>query len=287
MPELGLFPLPIVLVPTERIPLHIFEPRYRELIDECVTTDGEFGLALSTGDGAVHEIGTRARVADVLEVLEDGRMNVIVEGGERFRLLELTRGRAFTTGLVEPVADEDDPADEGDVERALEVFGELAALAESDVDVPDPASPTLDWELSARVDFGVDPKQELLAMTSPRLRMARLVDVLETSLEALRAEQLLRERAGRNGKVSPVDPEPLTERPRQAPVTTPAPPRRASPAAASTPSRSLDRVRAAEEEVAPPPAHDVVAERLDAVELRRRRSRPRSARAARRRARAA
>ena len=54
MPELGLFPLPIVLVPTERIPLHIFEPRYRELIDECVATNIEFGLALSTGDGAVH-----------------------------------------------------------------------------------------------------------------------------------------------------------------------------------------------------------------------------------------
>ena len=63
MPELGLFPLPLVLVPTERIPLHIFEPRYQELIAECLETDGEFGLVLATGDGAVHEIGTRARVA--------------------------------------------------------------------------------------------------------------------------------------------------------------------------------------------------------------------------------
>ena len=60
MTELGLFPLPLVLFPTERIPLHIFEPRYRELIDECVETGSEFGLALATGDGAVHEIGTRA-----------------------------------------------------------------------------------------------------------------------------------------------------------------------------------------------------------------------------------
>jgi ATP-dependent Lon protease len=207
MAELGLFPLPIVLAPTERIPLHIFEPRYRELIDECVENETEFGLALSTGDGAVHEVGTRARVADVLELLDDGRMNVIVEGGERFRLLELTSGRTFTTGVVEPVVDEDDPADEADAERALELFRELAALAESDVDIPDPSSTTFDWELSARVDFGVDPKQELLAMTSPRLRMVRLVAVLETSLEALRAELVLRERAGQNGKVSPLDPE--------------------------------------------------------------------------------
>jgi Lon protease-like protein len=173
-----------------------------------VATETEFGLALSTGDGAVHEVGTRARIADVLEVLEDGRMNVIVEGGDRFRLLELTTGRAFTTGLVEPLTDDDDPADDADVERALEVFAELAAVAESDVDIPGPSSPTFDWELSARVDFGVEAKQELLAMTSPRRRMVRLVEVLETSLEALRAEQVLRERAGRNGKVSPVDPDP-------------------------------------------------------------------------------
>ena len=207
MPELGLFPLPIVLVPTERIPLHIFEPRYRELIDECVENDTEFGLALATGDGAVHEIGTRAAVVDVLEVLDDGRLNVIVEGGERFRLLELTSGRSFTTGIVEPVEDEDDPADPTDVERALQVFGELATAAESDVDVPNPASATLDLELAARVDFDVDAKQELLALTSPRVRMARLVELLETSLEAVRAERALRERAGRNGKVSSIDPE--------------------------------------------------------------------------------
>jgi Lon protease-like protein len=134
-------------------------------------------------------------------------MNIIVEGGERFRLLELTTGRAFTTGIVEQLEDEDDPADEADVEHALELFGDLAALADSDVDVPDPSSPTFDWELSARVDFGVDPKQEILAMTSPRLRMARLVEVLGTALEAMQAEQLLRERAGRNGKVTPLDPD--------------------------------------------------------------------------------
>src|SRR5690348_11172849 len=118
MPELGLFPLPIVLVPTERIPLHIFEPRYRELIEECVENDKDFGLALATGDGAVHEIGTRATVEQVLEVLEDGRMSIVVEGGDRFRLLELTSGRAFTTGIVEPVADDDEPPLEEDVARA-------------------------------------------------------------------------------------------------------------------------------------------------------------------------
>jgi ATP-dependent Lon protease len=207
MHELGLFPLPIVLVPTERIPLHIFEPRYRELIEECVEQGEPFGLVLATGDGAVHEIGTNAIVAQVLEVLEDGRMNIVVEGGARFRLLELTSGRAFATGLVEPVDDTVEPAEPEDAERALEVFRELAEAAESDVDVPDADSPQLDFELAARVDFAVDSKQDLLATTSPRERMKKLIDFLETALEAVRLEHTLRERAGRNGKVSPLETE--------------------------------------------------------------------------------
>jgi Lon protease-like protein len=205
VPELGLFPLPLVLVPTERIPLHIFEPRYRELIAECLETDGEFGFVLTTGDGAVHEIGTRARVAGVLETLADGRMNIVVEGGERFRLLELTRGRSFQTGVVEPVADLDEEAAPADVSRALDVFRELATTAESDVDVPEADSPQLDWELAARVDFGVDAKQELLSSLSPAVRMRRLVGLLEQSLDAVKLERTLRERAGGNGKVAPLD----------------------------------------------------------------------------------
>ena len=208
MPELGLFPLPIVLVPTERIPLHIFEPRYKELIEECVETGAEFGLVLATGDGAVHEIGTRARVTDLIERLEDGRMNVVVEGGERFRLVELTSGRSFTTGVVEEVVDEDDPASPVDAAKALEIFADLAVAAESDVDLPEADDPSLDWALAARVDFGVEPKQEVLASTSPRFRMERLVELLQTSLEAVKLEATLRERAGRNGKVAPLELEP-------------------------------------------------------------------------------
>jgi Lon protease-like protein len=206
VPELGLFPLPLVLVPTERIPLHIFEPRYKELIGECVERGEEFGLVLATGDGAVHEIGTRATVADVLEVLDDGRMNVVVEGGDRFRLLELTTGRSFTTALVEEVADDDgEPRDEEDAEQALALFRDLAEVTGAEVDEPDQLSPLLDFELAARVDFGVEAKQELLATTSPRARMTKLVELLEHALEAVKLERRLQSRASGNGKVAPLD----------------------------------------------------------------------------------
>ena len=206
MAELGLFPLPLVLVPTERIPLHIFEPRYRELIGECVERGEEFGLVLDAGDGAVHEVGTRAAVAQVLEVLDDGRMNIIVEGGKRFRLLELTSGRSFATGIVEEVVDdESEPRDEEDAARAVELFNELASVSGADVDVPERLSPLLDFELTARVDFGVEAKQELLATTSPRARMAKLVELLERALETVKLERELQARASGNGKVAPLD----------------------------------------------------------------------------------
>ena len=91
--ELGLFPLGIVLLPTERVPLHIFEPRYRELIGECIAEEREFGLVFADENG-VRELGTRARVDEVLEQFDDGRMNIVVEGGERFRVESLTRGRS-------------------------------------------------------------------------------------------------------------------------------------------------------------------------------------------------
>jgi ATP-dependent Lon protease len=87
------------------------------------------------------------------------------------------------------------------------VFRELAEAADSDVDFPDASSPQLDFELAARVDFSVESKQELLATTSPRERMRKLIGFLETALEAVRLEHMLRERAAQNGKVSPLDPE--------------------------------------------------------------------------------
>jgi Lon protease-like protein len=206
MPELGLFPLPLVLMPTERLPLHIFEERYKELIAECVETGSDFGLVLATGDGAVHEVGTRANIDEVLDVLEDGAMNVVVRGADRFRLLELTSGRSFTTCLVEPIEDEFEPNDPIDATRALELFQSIAETTESDVELPDADTEDLDFVLAARIDFGAEAKQELLASTSPRERMTKLVAMLELALEATQLQKTLRDRAHTNGKVSPLGP---------------------------------------------------------------------------------
>jgi Lon protease-like protein len=197
MEEIGLFPLGIVLLPTERVPLHIFEPRYRELIGECLDTGATFGL-LFADDKGLRAIGTYAAVVELLERLPDGRMNVVVEGRDRFRLVELTSGRSFHTGVVVDEEDEADPADPADVERALELFRELKALVEADVDDPESGA-TLSFALAARVDFGPETKQQLLESKSERERLARVIELLTTAVESARVLRDRAERASRNG----------------------------------------------------------------------------------------
>jgi Lon protease-like protein len=202
MARLGLFPLPLVLVPTERVPLHIFEPRYRELIGECLTEGREFGLLLEDEEGR-REVGTRAGVVEVLEVFDDGRMNIVVEGRDRFRVLEPTDGRSFPTCQVERIDDEPDPASGRDVQRALALFRRLAEAAEADVEEPEDLPPALSFALAARIDFGVELKQELLELRSERARLVRLTELMERALGAIQREREVRERAAGNGKVSP------------------------------------------------------------------------------------
>ena len=201
--ELGLFPLELVLLPTERIPLHIFEPRYRELIRECLDEEREFGLVLDRGEETA-PVGTRAGVVQVLQMLPDGRMNIVVEGRGRFRIVEPTGGRLFPTAAVDPVEDEDDPAEAEELERALALFARLVTLTGAEVEAPEPASPQLAFELAARIDFGNELKQELLELRSPRERLARLTELLERAAEAVELENELRDRASRNGKVTPL-----------------------------------------------------------------------------------
>jgi Lon protease-like protein len=205
MAQLGLFPLPLVLVPTERVPLHIFEPRYRELIGECIERDDDFGIVLLEPGGELRHVGTRANVTEVLEVLPDGRLNVVVEGGDRFRLLGVGDERSFAVGTVEEVVDDEgEVADPADVERALELYARLQAAVGDAPTAPDAESALLDWELAARVEFPADRKQELLELTSPRRRFRLLAELLEHALAALEAENDLRRRASTNGKVTPL-----------------------------------------------------------------------------------
>lgn len=202
MEEIGLFPLGVVLLPTERIPLHIFEPRYRELIGECLDEGREFGLLLADDDG-MRDVGTRAAVTNVLERFDDGRLNVVVEGRERFRLVELTSGRSFQTGEVEPLDDTERDPEPAAVERAVGLLRKLGEIAGADVDELDVTSEAPSFELAARVDFEPQLKQQLLESRSEPERLDRLSELLEGAAKALELQQAGKAIAQTNGRVTP------------------------------------------------------------------------------------
>jgi Lon protease-like protein len=203
VPELGLFPLGIVLLPTERVPLHIFEPRYRELIGECLDSEREFGLVLEDDEG-LRAVGTRAAVTDVLHRFPDGRLQVVVEGGERFRLVRMTSGRSFQTAEVEPLEDDDVDAADDERVRALELYARLTAAAGSEPDELDPDSSSLSFEIAARIDFGSELKQRLLETRSESERLETLAALLEQAEQAVVVERERADQASGNGKVTPL-----------------------------------------------------------------------------------
>ncbi len=200
MTELGLFPLPLVLLPTEQVPLHIFEERYQELIGECLEDETEFGLVFADDDG-IREIGTRAAVIEVLDRFEDGRLNIVVEGRERFRLAELTSGRSYQTGDVTPVVDDHDPPETPSVERARELFSRLRELTGSDIETPAPETPQLSFALASRVELMPEVKLELLSELSERVRLERVCELLEGAAVTVERRRRAAERAATNGKV--------------------------------------------------------------------------------------
>jgi Lon protease-like protein len=201
--ELGLFPLNLVLLPGEQAPLHVFEPRYRELIGECLEDDEEFGLVLADDEG-IREIGTRAGVIEVLETFDDGRLNVVVEGRERFRLVELTEGRSFQTAEVMDIDDDGEDPTEQELEQCLAAYNRVVKAAEAELEDIDFDSDSIAFQIAARVDFGTEVKQGLLELQSERERVLRLAPMLNQAADAVRRDREIRERASGNGRVEPL-----------------------------------------------------------------------------------
>jgi Lon protease-like protein len=199
--EIGLFPLAAVLVPGELMPLHIFEDRYRRLIGDCEQRGQEFALLFADDDGT-RELGCTAELVEVIERFDDGRLNVVVRGGEVVRVLEITRGRAYITARVEPA--EDDPDAGGEATSALELYLQVAETTGAD---PDPTiteqADLVSYAIAGRVEFPPAEKQRILEERSERGRLAVISELLSLGLKNLAAAAAIRDRAHTNGKVTP------------------------------------------------------------------------------------
>jgi Lon protease-like protein len=199
--DFPLFPLPIVLLPSEVVPLHIFEERYQEMVARCLDDHSEFGIVWLADDG-LKEIGCTAQIAEVLERAPDGRMNILVRGAHPFRLLERQEELVYPAGTVELLEDgpEEVETDVGD--EARERYADL--LEEITEERPDAGalSALSAYEMAASVEIDPDLKQGLLELRSEEERLRMLARLFKDGIARLERARKIAERARGNGKVS-------------------------------------------------------------------------------------
>jgi len=195
-----LFPLGIVMLPSELVPLHIFEERYKLMIGECLDEEREFGIVWLSDDG-LSDVGCAGRVDQVLEKMDYGRMNILVRGTRPFRLVERIPDLPYPAGTIE-LLDDDEPEAPADVlSSARERY---AALVERVTDrrPEDSELEALDsYGMAATIEFAPSPKQELLEERSEPRRLELVKQMLDSTLRKLDQSEHAGELARTNGKL--------------------------------------------------------------------------------------
>jgi Lon protease-like protein len=197
---LPIFPLPLVLFPGVVLPLHIFEPRYKEMIGECLTHSSLFGIVHAKQEGMA-EIGCSAKVLDVSKRYEDGRLDILTQGVRRFEILRVNEERSFLRADVTYFDDETGPDAAGDARKQLlSLHRQLLALSgEQNPETPPEDFPTLAFEVAAKVPLDLEFKQSLLAIRSEAERIATLVAYYEALIPKVSRALHIRTKAGSNG----------------------------------------------------------------------------------------
>ena len=198
--DFPLFPLGIVTLPTEYVPLHIFEERYKQMIGECLERDTEFGI-LWMSDDELKEVGCAVTIDRVLERMDDGRLNILCRGTRPFRLIERQDDFAYPAGLVEWVDDKDEPDDEATAVRARTAYAELVEQATDRVLEPGEVDEMTAYEMAATVDFGLEAKQGLLDLRSENARLRLVERLFRAATKRLDYVERAQARASSNGKV--------------------------------------------------------------------------------------
>jgi Lon protease-like protein len=198
--DFPLFPLGMVAVPHEVVPLHIFEDRYKAMIDEVLEAGREFGLVWAAEDG-LKANGCAMEVTEVLERHEDGRIDILTRGTRPFRIVEEHFDHEYPAGAIEFLDDNDESPDAETVEAAHEAYGSLVEEATDQVLEPEVLEPLTAYEMAATVDFGPDAKQGLLDLRSENARLRLLTRLFRAAVKRLDFIERAQARAKSNGKV--------------------------------------------------------------------------------------
>jgi Lon protease-like protein len=206
-----LFPLGIVALPGESVPLHVFEDRYKRMIERCLAADPdsperEFGIVWLS-DEELKEVGCACEIERVLERMDDGRLNILARGTRPFRLLERQDDLPYPAGVVEFLEDREHEAeqpreaDEVAGESARELYRDLVEQA-TDRRLDEEEVGAMDaYEMAGTVEFGAEAKQELLELRSESARLRLLALLLRAAIKRLELIDRAQARAQSNGKV--------------------------------------------------------------------------------------
>ena len=195
-----LFPLGLVLLPQELVPLHIFEERYKLMISECIEGETEFGVVWLSDDG-LRDVGCSARIAQVIEQFEDGRLNILVQGTQPFRLLRRIEDLPYPAGDIEPLEDFDPEADPELAERARNRYAELVELATEEKPDPDEIAALDAFGMAATVEHPPEAKQALLELRGENERLRMVDEMFRTAMKRVAYAEEAAERAQTNGSV--------------------------------------------------------------------------------------
>jgi Lon protease-like protein len=195
-----LFPLDVVLFPGTPLPLHIFEPRYKEMIGECLAEQRTFGVVRVAEQGLT-EVGCTAEIVTVVKEYSDGRLDLVTEGRKRFEVVRVNEERSFLRGEVIMIDDEPGTPAQEDTSRVVQLHSELLAIAGAtqDLSAADPA--VLSFYLAGTLPLDLDFKQKLLSLRSEPERLTLLISYFETIIPNLRRAATARQKAGGNGHV--------------------------------------------------------------------------------------
>jgi Lon protease-like protein len=198
--DFPLFPLGLVALPSELIPLHIFEERYKTMIERCLEEESEFGIVWMADDG-LRPIGCACEIAEVLERLPDGRINLVARGTRVFRIEQRQEDLPYPAGTVEFLDDHAEDVDEQAAVGAHSAYADLVEQATDKALEPAELKPMSAYEMAATVEFGLEAKQGLLDLRSETARMKLLARLCRAAVKRLDFVERAQARARSNGKV--------------------------------------------------------------------------------------
>lgn len=198
--RIALFPLNVVLFPGAPLPLHIFEPRYRQMVKDCLEEKTEFGMLLALSNG-VARVGCTAEIVEVAKRYNDGRMDILTVGRAPFRVVELLTENPLLEGQVDYLEDRETRSNEGIQRQLVELYEACHTLIYEDYpkNLEGAASEDLSYLVAATLPMDLLWKQQILELRCEADRQERLVAYLREWAPHLQKSKVMRQRAGGNG----------------------------------------------------------------------------------------